>query len=89
MWSDLVELCGSGPLTAKARGYLAAGRPLQALHLIDIVVGVEPQNRDAREAELRALEMLFDRAGVHYDDTRLLELEIKRARAQLARTVGS
>src|SRR6185437_211193 len=50
MWAELVELAGGTDiLTKRARAHLDAGRPLRALHFIDMVLAQEPQDRAALE----------------------------------------
>jgi alkyl sulfatase BDS1-like metallo-beta-lactamase superfamily hydrolase len=48
--ADLVELAG-GPesLVARARAHLDAGRAVEALHLLDVVLGADPDHRGALE----------------------------------------
>jgi glyoxylase-like metal-dependent hydrolase (beta-lactamase superfamily II) len=52
---DLVELAG-GPdaLARRARAKLAAGAPLEAIHLAEVALTVEPAHRGAVEASLAA-----------------------------------
>ena len=56
---ELAELAGTGALLARARQHLDAGRPLHALHFIDIVLGAAPEHaaglRMYREAHERLL----------------------------------
>jgi alkyl sulfatase BDS1-like metallo-beta-lactamase superfamily hydrolase len=86
VWGELTELAG-GPdvLADRAADRLAAGEPVQALHLVDMLRSVDPDHRRGREVELAALEALLERSGVvDWDDARLLELEIGRVRGELA-----
>ena len=41
---ELAELAGTGALLARAKRHLDAGRPLHALHFIDIVLGAAPEH---------------------------------------------
>ena len=56
---ELAELAGTDALLARARRHLDAGRPLHALHFIDIVLGSAPEHvaalRIYREAHERLL----------------------------------
>ena len=82
----LVELAG-GPdgIVEKARRYIADRRPLEALHLTDIVVGVEPSHRAARETQIAALELLIDASGgTAFDEMGWLESEIRLAKEAIA-----
>src|SRR3546814_8474082 len=57
--ADLAELAGgAGPLAQRARSKLADGKPLEALHLLDIALTAEAQNRDALTAKKDALQTL-------------------------------
>ena len=58
---DLVAAAGAESLVAAARTHLDAGRPVQAIHLTDLVLAVEPTHTDARAAAAEAHEAL--RAG--------------------------
>jgi alkyl sulfatase BDS1-like metallo-beta-lactamase superfamily hydrolase len=62
--ADLVELAGGADrLVEKARAKLQADQPLEALHLIDIVLGAEPENRGALLAKKDASQILLERSG--------------------------
>jgi glyoxylase-like metal-dependent hydrolase (beta-lactamase superfamily II) len=86
VWHDLVRLAGgTDRLVDEARRFVAERRPLEALHLTDIVVGVEPAHRGARETQIRALELLIDQSGgTAFDEMGWLENEIRQAREALA-----
>ncbi|OBF11300.1 alkyl sulfatase dimerization domain-containing protein [Mycobacterium sp. ACS4331] len=58
---DVVAAAGAGSLVAAARTHLDAGRPVQAIHLTDLVLAVEPTHTGARAAAAEAHEAL--RAG--------------------------
>jgi alkyl sulfatase BDS1-like metallo-beta-lactamase superfamily hydrolase len=61
---DLVELAGGvGPLAARAAEHLRAGRPLEALRLLDVVDGAGARDEEATVVKLRALRELLDRSG--------------------------
>ena len=52
--ADLVELAGgAGPLATRARQKLSEGRPLEAMHLLDIALGAEPGARRCLVGEER------------------------------------
>jgi hypothetical protein len=44
--ADVVELAGADALVQRAREHLAAGRPLQAIHLAELVAADHPGVRD-------------------------------------------
>ena len=85
VWPDLVDLVGGpGPLAARAADHLAAGEPLQALHLCEIALAGDPSHRPTRRAQIAALERLVElNAGLYYDELAWLEGELERARAAL------
>lgn len=59
--ADLVELAGAASLVARAGSKLAAGKPEEAMHLLDIVLNAEPGNASARALMLRIhRELLAD-----------------------------
>ena len=59
MYPDLVKLAG-GPdrVTQLALEKLQAGKPVEALHLTDVVLASDPNNRAALNARLKALDYL-------------------------------
>jgi alkyl sulfatase BDS1-like metallo-beta-lactamase superfamily hydrolase len=86
VWPDLAELAG-GPdaLAERAAAHAAAGRPLEAIHLTDIALSVDPSHRAAREAEIAALEELVERTeGKTYDELTWLESRLAAAHEALA-----
>ena len=84
--AELAELAGGpGPLAERAAAHVAAGRPLQALHLTDVALAADPAHRPSLEAALHAHELLMDRsAGWNFDEVRWLESEIERLEGLLA-----
>lgn len=72
VWDDVVELAG-GPkaLVDRARSHVEAGRPLEALHLLDMVD--ERGGGPAAEATRAALAQLLEAAGgENYSETEWL-----------------
>ena len=84
--ADLAELAGgAGLLAARARVKLAAGRPLEALHLVDIALGAERSNPDALAVKKDALQVLLkESGGQNLSETMWLKSEIAAAEAALA-----
>jgi alkyl sulfatase BDS1-like metallo-beta-lactamase superfamily hydrolase len=82
IWPELVELAGGADVLAdRAHQRMDAGEPVEALHFVDIVLGVEPEHARGHEAHVRALEALLERSNHEpYDEARLLELELRRER---------
>lgn len=57
---DLVELAGGpDPLVARAQEKLGAGQPIEALHLLDIVLSCEPGHVEAKQVAVAAHERLL------------------------------
>lgn len=57
--ADVVEAAGSDALVTAACAHTAAGRAVQALHLTDLVLSVDPAHPAARETAAAAHEALF------------------------------
>jgi hypothetical protein len=84
VWPELVELAGIDALAERAAAHVAAGRPVEALHLVEIARSSEPEHRATLEAEVGALELLLERTrGETYDEMAWLEGELARASAAL------
>jgi glyoxylase-like metal-dependent hydrolase (beta-lactamase superfamily II) len=61
---DLVELAGGAEaLAERARAHCQAGRPLEALHLVQIALNAVPGNRVALEVKKAASEALLEACG--------------------------
>lgn len=86
VWTELAELSGGvAVLAERAARHAAAGRPLEALHLVDIALHVDPHHHPSRQAQTSALEQLVDRTrGQTYDELAWLETELTLARAALS-----
>jgi glyoxylase-like metal-dependent hydrolase (beta-lactamase superfamily II) len=82
--ADLVELAGgAGVLTSRARQKLTQGRPLEALHLLDIALGAERTSTEALAVKKDALEALLrDAGGVNLSEVMWLKSEIAGADAR-------
>jgi glyoxylase-like metal-dependent hydrolase (beta-lactamase superfamily II) len=83
--ADLVELAGGADkLAARARDKLAAGQPLEALHLLDVALGADAQNRAALTVKKDALQkLLAESGGSNLSETMWLKSEIAAAEAAL------
>ena len=81
---DLVEMVG-GPdaLAKRARVHLEAGRPLEAIRLLDIARGQETVA--VLETRVAAVELLLAGAGEvgNYSELGLLQADLRASRAQL------
>jgi len=61
---DLVALAGGASrLAERAQARLAAGEPVEAMHLLEVALEAEPANAEARAVARDTLKALLDRAG--------------------------
>ncbi len=82
--SDLLELAGADKLVARARQHIQAGRSLEAIHLLDIVRGADPENKEALTAYKTAHEHLLVASGsTNLSETMWLKSEIAATDATL------
>jgi alkyl sulfatase BDS1-like metallo-beta-lactamase superfamily hydrolase len=84
---DLVELAGGATAIAlRARQRLDEGKPLQAIHLIDIALGAEPGNAEALQVKRTAHQVLLDAGGgANLSETMWLRSEIAAAERALGK----
>lgn len=82
---DLVALAGADALAEKAATHAAAGRPLEAIHLADIILSVEPEHTAALTVKRNAHQMLLNAATANnLSETMWLRSEIAAVEARLA-----
>jgi alkyl sulfatase BDS1-like metallo-beta-lactamase superfamily hydrolase len=83
--ADLVELAGGADkLAARAKAKLDGGKPLEAIHLLDVALGAEPGNRDALEVQKAAHQALLAQSGgTNLSEVMWLRSEIAAADAKL------
>lgn len=62
VYAELAELAGSEPLIARASNHLAANEPVKTLHLLEVVLAAEPENKPALELRLQTLELMLQQA---------------------------
>lgn len=84
---DIAELAGGADkLAERAQAHVDGGRPLEALHLIDIALGADPANVAALRAKKAASEALLAQSGGgNLSETMWLRSEIAEIEAKLAR----
>jgi alkyl sulfatase BDS1-like metallo-beta-lactamase superfamily hydrolase len=75
--ADLIELAGSAAILARARAHLEAGRPLQAIHLAELITGVDPGDGEARKVLATAHRLLLA-DSVNFWETAWLTRQIER-----------
>lgn len=61
--ADLLELAGADALVTRARKKADEGKPEEALHLLDIVLGAEPGHTGATDLAVAVHEKLLDGEG--------------------------
>lgn len=62
--ADIVELAGGADrLAQRAKEKLSDGKPLEAMHLVDIAFGVEPKNDAVLRVKKDALQALLNASG--------------------------
>jgi alkyl sulfatase BDS1-like metallo-beta-lactamase superfamily hydrolase len=84
--ADLVELAGGASAVARrAAARLTEGKPLEAIHLLDIALGAESNNKDALAVKKDALNALLAQCGgSNLSEVMWLKSEIAAAEAALA-----
>jgi alkyl sulfatase BDS1-like metallo-beta-lactamase superfamily hydrolase len=84
VYPDLVRLAG-GPdaVVQLALAKLSAGRPVETLHLTDVVLAYDPKNVAALQARIKALQSLRERSENVIEDG-WLQYGISKAQQQLA-----
>lgn len=83
--ADLVELAGAAALAARAQTHFDSGRPLEAIHLIDVVLSVEPAHVAALVIKKAAHEALLAASGArNLSETMWLRSEIADAERRLS-----
>jgi alkyl sulfatase BDS1-like metallo-beta-lactamase superfamily hydrolase len=86
IWSELTELVGgTDVLLEHSYAHLEAGRALEALHFVDMVLAASPDQPHALEVKLGALRLLLERSGrENFSEVRWLEAEIRDTEAARA-----
>lgn len=84
VWPDIIDLVGgTAPLTERAGRHVDAGRPLEALHLIDMVLSSAPADGNALAVKRRALTALLSASdGENHSEVQWLEQEIAGATSE-------
>jgi len=83
--SDLTGLAGgASALAERAQERLIQNQPLQALHLLEVALGAEPDCRSALAAKKAVIEVLRDSCGgVNMSETAWLENQLAQTQAAL------
>jgi alkyl sulfatase BDS1-like metallo-beta-lactamase superfamily hydrolase len=84
---DLVALAGAERISARAREHLDAGRPLEALHLVELALSADHADSAALTLKAAVLTVLLERAGTrkNLNETMWLKSEVIAAQAALAK----
>jgi alkyl sulfatase BDS1-like metallo-beta-lactamase superfamily hydrolase len=84
VYPDLLRLAGGPePIVRLALEKMEAGKPVETLHLTDVVLIADPNNRAALEARLKALEYLRERTE-NVVEAGYLEYGIRTVKENLA-----
>jgi len=84
VYPDLVKLAGGPePVVRMALEKLEAGKPVEALHLTDVVLAYDQKNNAALNARLKALDYLKERCENYIEDG-WLEYGIRKTKEKLA-----
>lgn len=62
VYAELAELAGSEPLIAGATNHLKANEPVKSLHLLEVVLAAEPNNKRALAVRLETLQVMLQQA---------------------------
>lgn len=91
VYGDIADLAGgAAKLAERAREKLDAGQPLEALHLVDIALGAEPDERSALEVKRDASQLLLQQSGgQNLSETMWLRSEIAECEAKLGEMADS
>lgn len=82
--ADLAELAGVDALVNRGRKHVESGKSLEAIHLLDIVLGAEPANRDTLAVKKSSLEhLLVASANTNLHETLWFKSEISSVEAAL------
>lgn len=86
VWPEVVELAGGATVLAeRAAKRLADGEVVEALHLVEMALTAEPENRPALDVHASLLDVLVERTGGQtYDELVWLETERERTRESYA-----
>lgn len=82
---DLVELAGGADaIAARAQGYVDNRQPLEALHLMQVVLQAEPANAAALQVKIAAHQQLLEASGgENFSEVMWLKSEIAEAESLL------
>ena len=59
IYAELVEVAGIAPLLERADAHLATHEPVHALHFLEVVLELEPNNVQAMEGQIAAYEIIL------------------------------
>ena len=82
--ADLAELAGVDALARRAQDHVEAGRPIEAIHLLDVALSAAPENLAALKIKKIALDHLLVASGnINLSETMWLKSEITAVEAAL------
>ena len=82
VWPKLAEMAGGAQAVAReAERVLQAGKPEEALHIIEVAIAAAPDDKLVRTTEARILVQLINNTGsVGFDEIGWLETRLRQAR---------
>jgi alkyl sulfatase BDS1-like metallo-beta-lactamase superfamily hydrolase len=90
VWADVLDIAGAETLVARARVHAESGRPLHALHLVDMVLADSPDESAALDVKRIALEQLLEGAhGENFSEVQWLREEIRTTERATDPTKGT
>ncbi len=79
VWKDIFDLAGGDKLAERAWRYMDDGKPVEALHLVDIILEGDPDHARALAVKRAAIVHLIDASeGRNYDEITYLESVLAR-----------
>ena len=87
VYADLAAAAGNEALLSLAQNYLGKGEPVKTLHIVEVILAAEPQNRQALTLQQQALEELLQRAedGLRNDyEIYWLQSQLESTKQQLS-----
>jgi alkyl sulfatase BDS1-like metallo-beta-lactamase superfamily hydrolase len=82
--ADILKISGPEPIVRAAQARLDGGQAVEALHLTDIVLKVEPESSAALTVRLKALELLVERCR-NSNERGWLDYSVRGTREKLAK----
>ena len=69
VYADIANLAGNENLVRMAEAHVSSGKPLHGLHLLNIALGAEPDNKEALTVKKQALQDLLAQAKAAHNNS--------------------